>query len=153
MGRGAARHTFGGARRPVARCPAERGLTGQWRYGGGGRRWRATCAHHTHSHCDPRWLDTSSVTTRRTSPILSGVLSQLWADRSRRFVWAEISFFTMVDHPELREPERQTLVDRDSWSSSVGWVQNDEANPTLESVINQVSEGHAFAGDFESAPR
>ena len=47
-----------------------------------------------HSHCDPGWLDTfERYYQKDVSHILSGVLTQLWADRNRRFIWAEISFF------------------------------------------------------------
>ena len=101
-----------------------------------------------HSHCDPGWLDTfERYYQKDVSHILSGVLSQLWADRSRRFVWAEISFFKRwwITQNFENRGRFKTLVDRGQLEFiGGGWVQNDEANPTLESVINQVSEGHAF---------
>jgi hypothetical protein len=101
-----------------------------------------------HSHCDPGWLDTfERYYQKDVSHILSGVLTQLWADRNRRFIWAEISFFKrwwITQNHENRE-RFKTLVQRGQLEFiGGGWVQNDEANPTLESVVNQVSEGHAF---------
>jgi alpha-mannosidase II len=101
-----------------------------------------------HSHCDPGWLDTfERYYQKDVSHILSGVLTQLWADRSRRFIWAEISFFKRwwVTQNFNNRERFKTIVKRGQLEFiGGGWVQNDEANPTLESVVNQVSEGHAF---------
>jgi hypothetical protein len=101
-----------------------------------------------HSHCDPGWLDTFEQYYRRdVSRILTGVTRALADDPSKRFVWSEISFF-------MRWWDSQSQDTKDTFTRLVkngqmefvggGWVQNDEANPTAEAVINQVSEGHDY---------
>lgn len=72
--------------------------------------------------------------------ILSGVVNELTGKPNRRFVWAEMSFF-------MRWFSSQTRDMRDAFSALVargqiefvggGWVQNDEANPAPEDVIDQ----------------
>ena len=101
-----------------------------------------------HSHCDPGWLDTFEQYYRRdVSRILTGVMNALSRDPSKRFVWSELSFF-------MRWWQTLNSADKDKFKKLVangqlefvggGWVQNDEANPTAEAVVNQVSEGHDY---------
>mgnify|MGYP003867706403 CR=1 FL=1 len=48
-----------------------------------------------HSHCDPGWLDTfEGYYQDSVERILSAVTAMLQEDKSRRFVWSEISFFS-----------------------------------------------------------
>jgi alpha-mannosidase II len=101
-----------------------------------------------HSHCDPGWLDTFEGYFRKdVNHILTNVLAQLWNNPNRRFIWAEISFFKRWwDTLDNTSKERfKTVVARGQLEFvGGGWVQNDESNPTMESVINQVSTGHDF---------
>jgi hypothetical protein len=44
-----------------------------------------------HSHCDPGWLETLDQYYRRdVAMILSNVVGELTADKSKRFIWAEV---------------------------------------------------------------
>lgn len=48
-----------------------------------------------HSHCDPGWLDTfEGYYQHNVERILNDVLERLSENPTRRFVWAEISFFS-----------------------------------------------------------
>ena len=101
-----------------------------------------------HSHCDPGWLDTFEGYFRHdVNRILTNVLAQLWDNPDRRFVWAELSFFTRwwKDQPTDVKKRFKEVVQRGQLEFvGGGWVQNDEANPTMESVVNQVTTGHEF---------
>jgi alpha-mannosidase II len=101
-----------------------------------------------HSHCDPGWLDSfERYYETQVASILSSVTRELEADPARRFVWAEISFF-------MRWYEAQSDSIKDKLAGFVrsgqfefvggGWVQNDEANPSYESIISQISEGNEY---------
>ena len=101
-----------------------------------------------HSHCDPGWLDTFEQYYRRdVNRILTGVMTELSRDPSKRFVWSELSFF-MRWWQTLNSVEKQKfkrIVENGQLEFvGGGWVQNDEANPTAEAVVNQVSEGHDY---------
>lgn len=66
-------------------------------------------------------------------------------------MWSEISFFmrwfeeqsteTKADLRELVESGQFEFV-------GSGWVQNDEANPSYEAVVNQISEGHEYVASL-----
>jgi hypothetical protein len=78
---------------------------------------------------------------KRVDKILSGVVRELTGRPDRKFIWAEISFF-------MRWYSSQTRDMREAFAALVrngqiefvggGWVQNDEANPSPEEVIDQV---------------
>ena len=101
-----------------------------------------------HSHCDPGWLDTFEQYYRRdVSRILTGVTNALSADPNKRFIWSEISFFMRwwnMQNEQVRAQFRTLVSNGQLEFVGGGWVQNDEANPTAEAVINQVSEGHDY---------
>ena len=69
------------------------------------------------------------------------MVRELTGKPERKFVWAELSFF-------MRWFSSQTRDMRDAFAALVsngqvefvggGWVQNDEANPAPEEVIDQV---------------
>ncbi len=79
--------------------------------------------------------------------ILSAVTEELSKDSSRRFIWAEISFFARwFETLSSAQRARFTALVRSGQLEFVGggWVQNDEANPTPDAVVNQVTEGHEY---------
>ena len=101
-----------------------------------------------HSHCDPGWLDTFEQYYRRdVSRILTGVTNALSTDRSKRFIWSEISFFMRwwdSQNESMKNKFKILVANGQMEFVGGGWVQNDEANPTAEAVMNQVSQGHDY---------
>lgn len=101
-----------------------------------------------HSHCDPGWLDTFDVYyQKQVHQILSSVTRSLQADSRRKFVWAEISFFSrwFESLDGQAKMEFRKLLQRGQWEFvGGGWVQNDEANPSIYSTINQNFVGHNY---------
>jgi alpha-mannosidase II len=101
-----------------------------------------------HSHCDPGWLETfEGYYTKRVNKILTNVVQELSKNAKRRFVWSEISFFDRwwndIDE-QLKSKFRALLENGQLEFLGGGWVQNDEANPDLSTVINQVTSGHEY---------
>ena len=73
--------------------------------------------------------------------ILSGVVTELTGRPDRRFVWAESSFFMRWYSSQSRDMrEAFTALVHNGQIEFIGggWVQNDEANPTPEDIIDQV---------------
>ena len=101
-----------------------------------------------HSHCDPGWLETfEGYFNRDVAAILSGVTEALYADPGKRFIWSEISFFMRWWESRDRATKNKfyTIVSRGQLEFvGGGWVQHDEANPSYDAVINQVTEGHEY---------
>lgn len=102
--------------------------------------------------------------------ILRNVLASLQENAQRRFVWAEISFFELfwrnLDEAS-REEMRRLVAQRRFVFVEGGWVQHgnvgcvallgffahtqtnahahtDEANPSVDAIVDQVTEGHEF---------
>jgi len=101
-----------------------------------------------HSHCDPGWLKTyKEYYSDHVRRILDGVTDQLQRDSTKRFVWAEISFFKLWwDEQSLTKKEQVKKLVESGQLEFVGggWVQNDEAASSLEVVVNQITEGHEY---------
>ena len=101
-----------------------------------------------HSHCDPGWLESfEGYYQQQVHGILSSVMRSLERDPSRRFVWAETSFF--MRWYEVQGDATKALVKRLVKTKQLefiggGWVQNDEANPDYASIISQITEGHEY---------
>ena len=53
-----------------------------------------------HSHCDPGWLLTADeYFTTQVHSIIDTVIAALEANPARRFIWSEVSYFTMLHPP------------------------------------------------------
>lgn len=100
-----------------------------------------------HSHCDPGWLMSyESYYRTRVKSILDSVLVHL-RDGDRKFNWSESSFLQRwyTDATESQRQEFKRYLEQGKIEIvGGGWVQNDEASPTAEQVIHQMTVGHEF---------
>mmetsp|Transcript_3054 Transcript_3054/g.4548 ORF Transcript_3054/g.4548 Transcript_3054/m.4548 type:complete len:1202 (+) Transcript_3054:113-3718(+) len=111
-----------------------------------------------HSHCDPGWLSTfEGYYTSDVNRILSNAMQQLKVDPARRFIWAEISFFSRWYEDQGVDTKKafRQMVEEGRWEFvGGGWAQNDEgaADPIL--VVNQMTAGHQYLlENFGVTPR
>ena len=98
-----------------------------------------------HSHTDPGWLNTYVGYSGSTRGILDRVVEALEGHPNRTFAWAETCFFAEW-FAQLGTAKR-ALVKRLVASRQLefvggGWVQHDEALPTVGAMVDQLAEGH-----------
>ncbi|KYQ89369.1 alpha-mannosidase [Tieghemostelium lacteum] len=107
-----------------------------------------------HSHDDSGWLRTiDEYYEHSVDTIINGVINALLDKNSlntRKFSWSEIGFLEMwwnrVD--DNRRDSLRKLVNEGKFEFiNGGWVMNDEACPTPDAVIRQLSIGHKFIRD------
>ena len=101
-----------------------------------------------HSHNDPGWINTfEDYFSSQTKHILDNMLVKLSEDKRRKFVWAEISFFSMwwdgLD-AQSRESVKRLVRNRQLEIVTGGWVMNDEANSHVFAIIEQLLSGHEW---------
>lgn len=97
-----------------------------------------------HSHCDPGWLQKyeSKTYLSHTTNTLNAVVRFLQDyNVSGRFVWSEISYFSLwfeKQTPLVQEQVRTMAKEGRLEFVGGGWVQPDEAINTASSVVDQV---------------
>ncbi|KAM9969201.1 hypothetical protein ACTFIR_001028 [Dictyostelium discoideum] len=103
-----------------------------------------------HSHCDSGWTSTmNEYYMGQVKSIISSMVQSLNVESNppRKFVWSEIGFLEQWwdDMPiEIKNDFiKHVKNDRIEFVNG-GWVMNDEACASLESVIRQLSNGHKF---------
>lgn len=101
-----------------------------------------------HSHCDPGWLETyEGYHSHFVERILTEVMNSLSRSPDRRFVWAEISFFSRwfdTKSVTVKQQVKKFVENGQLEFVEGGWVQPDEANTNFDILVNQLTEGHDY---------
>ena len=94
------------------------------------------------------WLKTfQQYYVAQTRQILNNVVDGLNEDASRRFIWAEISYFDLwwnEQSAEKRGIAKKLIENGQLEIVTGGWVMNDEANTHYYAMIDQMIEGHQW---------
>lgn len=101
-----------------------------------------------HSHCDPGWIKTFDAYYQdQTRHILDNMVDKLEQHPTMRFVYAEMSFFTLwwshLDN-SVRNRVKKLLNEKRLEIISGGWVMTDEANAHYFAMVDQMIEGNQW---------
>ena len=101
-----------------------------------------------HSHNDPGWIKTFDDYFRtQTTHIITTVVEALEMDPQRRFIWAEISYFSWWWKEQdlaMRNRALKVLDNGQLEFVTGGWVMPDEANSDIYALEVQMQEGHTW---------
>ncbi|XP_006393801.2 probable alpha-mannosidase At5g66150 isoform X1 [Eutrema salsugineum] len=119
-----------------------------------------------HSHDDVGWLKTvdqyyvgsnNSIQKACVRNVLDSVVDSLRRDPNRKFVFAEMAFFTRwweEQSPETKEQVRRLVRSGQLEFVNGGWSMNDEATCHYIDMIDQTTLGHVFIKQqFNTTPR
>eukprot|EP00977_Amphora_coffeiformis_P009231 scaffold2102_cov161-Amphora_coffeaeformis.AAC.15 len=101
-----------------------------------------------HSHNDPGWIKTFDAYFRtQTIHIITTVVEALEKDPRRKFIWAEISYFSWWWTEQdlgMRQRAMKVLESGQLEFVTGGWVMPDEANSQIYALEIQMQEGHTW---------
>lgn len=104
-----------------------------------------------HSHNDPGWIKTvDQYFEDQTNKILTNVVNALSRDPKHRFIWAEISYFSMWwarQSDSMKEMTKKVVATGQLEFVTGGWVMNDEANTHYYAMIDQLMLGQQWLLD------
>jgi alpha-mannosidase II len=104
-----------------------------------------------HSHNDPGWQATyEEYFKTKTKNILDTIVESLSEDPTRRFIWAEISFFSLwwnQANDTMKQKCRHLLENGQFEIVTGGWVMNDEACVHYLAMLNQLTLGHDWLAE------
>ncbi|XP_068939090.1 lysosomal alpha-mannosidase [Petaurus breviceps papuanus] len=112
-----------------------------------------------HTHDDVGWLKTvdqyyygaqDSIQRAGVQYILDSVVSALLANKSRRFIYVEIAFFSYwwnQQTAQIQQEVRQLVCQGRLQFANGGWVMNDEATTYYAAIIDQMTLGLNFLKD------
>ena len=109
------------------------------------RCWTRTFFRRSHTVCG--WSAHGPYYNAEVKTILTAVAHSLDRSPNRTFVWAETCFFErwLREQSARRREKIRRLVARGQLEFvGGGWVQHDEAAPTLSAMAEQLAAGHAF---------
>lgn len=101
-----------------------------------------------HSHCDAGYQKTfDDYFSSEVRSILDTMIEALSGDRSKRFVWEEVSFFKKWW--EGATEQQRSLVKELTARGQLefiggGWVMHDEADTSMFGIVNQMTQGLRF---------
>ena len=94
------------------------------------------------------WLTTfEGYYSEATKHILNNLVEKLTLDPRRKFIWAEISFFSMWWNEQTMDTkDKVRALTRSGQLEFVtgGWVMNDEANCDYFAILEQLIIGHEW---------
>lgn len=101
-----------------------------------------------HSHCDPGWIKTfDKYYTDQVKGILDNMVEKLTANPKWKFIYAEVSFFSMWWEQQDLDVRQKVLALLNNGQFEIvtgGWVMNDEANSHYYAMIEQLILGHEW---------
>ena len=101
-----------------------------------------------HSHCDAGYRETfDEYFTTEVKSILDTVIEALKNDPDKRFVWEEVSFFSVwwkQASSEQKALVKELVHNKQLEFIGGGWVMHDEADTSMFGILNQMSLGLHF---------
>ncbi|EGC39654.1 hypothetical protein DICPUDRAFT_74852 [Dictyostelium purpureum] len=102
-----------------------------------------------HSHCDFGKTGDYNV-YNKTSKILNNVILELYQDREKTFIWAEINYFSKWYNglnEDIKNIVKKVIDNKQLEFVSGGWVQNDDAVANVDGILEQITQGHIWLKD------
>jgi alpha-mannosidase II len=100
-----------------------------------------------HSHIDQGWLRTVGEYRDETFGIINSVINSLLTHRHHKYIWGDVLYFKdwfEGQQAEMQQKVRELINTGRFEIVGGGWIQNDEACPSAQAIINQMTLGHEY---------